>query len=203
MQISDVQLIAHFLTQESIILAKHPEIFYPLALSKTYALVLAELDRPCDEEKAISFGSSAAKWPLFADTIYSLTYLQQYHKLVILSNIDETSIEAAKTNFLCSFYRTYTAQAIGSFKPALENFKYLVRNLADLGIEKREILHISVSRFHDIDPAATTGIDTAWINRANTLNGTLSIHKDFSPRAEPNYRFRSLAELVDAHKIGL
>ncbi|MNG11423.1 hypothetical protein D3C84_949670 [compost metagenome] len=84
----------------------------------------------------------------------------------------------------------------------MNNFNYLVRHLADLGIKKHELLHVSVSRFHDIEPAAATGIDTAWINRANTLNGTLSIQPEFSPGIEPTYRFGSLAEMVSAHKAG-
>ncbi|ALI01121.1 phosphoglycolate phosphatase [Pseudomonas sp. FW306-02-F02-AA] len=201
-QVSDAQLIAYFLRQESTILADTPDIPYPSALSKTYASILAKLDRPCDKSKAIHFGNSISEWPLFSDTIKALTHLQRHHKLVILSNIDEASIEVTRARLLCNFYRTYTAQAIGSFKPALNNFNYLVRHLADLGIKKHELLHVSVSRFHDIEPAAATGIDTAWINRADTLNGTLSIQPEFSPSIEPLYKFCSLAELVSAHKAG-
>jgi 2-haloalkanoic acid dehalogenase type II len=201
-QISDAQLIACFLKQESTILRDTPDILYPSALSRTYSNILAELDRPCDERKAMHFGRSIQEWPLFRDTIKALSHLQRHHKLVILSNIDEASIEVTKTRLSCNFYRTYTAQSIGSFKPALNNFNYLVHHLTELGIKKHELLHVSVSRFHDIEPAAATGIDTAWINRAQTLNGTLSIQPDFCPSAQPTYTFGSLAELISAHKAG-
>lgn len=200
--VSDAQLIAFFLKQESTILADAPGIPYPVALGKTYASILAELEKPCDTIQAMRFGSSVGEWPIFNDTIKALAYLQRHHKLIILSNIDDASIEATKTRLLCNFYRTYTAQAIGSFKPALNNFDYLVRHLEELGIKKQELLHVSVSRFHDIEPAAVTGIDTVWINRANTLNGTLSIQAEFSPSIEPTYKFRSLAEMVNEHKAG-
>lgn len=198
--ILDKDLIGYFLSHESAILSETPDIPYRLALAKTYEGVLAELGVKCKEEHSRRFGASVIGWPIFPDTIDALSYLGSHHKLVVLSNIDEPSIESTKDRLRCDFFRTYTAQAIGTFKPSANNFRYLTDKLSQLHIPREKILHVSVSRFHDIDPAAAHGIDTAWINRAGTANGTLSIHKGFRPKQKPTYQFSSLSELVDSHK---
>ncbi|MCQ3000755.1 HAD hydrolase-like protein [Pseudomonas syringae] len=197
---TDEELIERFLAHETAILSEKPDIPYRVALAKTYQSILADAGVPCSQEHSSNFGKSIQEWPLFPDTIEALSYLGNHHKLVILSNIDDDSIEITKKRLQCEFFRTYTAQAIGTFKPAINNFMYLIDNLAPFSIRKEKILHVSVSRFHDIEPASSQGIDTAWINRANTLNGTLSIHPEFMPTQAPTYQFSSLSELAAYHQ---
>ncbi len=201
-QVADADLVERFLAHESAILANNPTITYTLALAQTFKAITQGFGLTCSDEKANDFGRSIATWPLFSDTLDALSYLSGSHQLVVLSNIDDVSINKVKTRLSCDFFRIYTAQAIGTFKPAINNFQYLIANLAELDIGKDDILHVSVSRFHDIEPAAANGLDTAWINRAQTLNGTLSIHSDFTPVIEPTYTFSSLSEMVSAHKAG-
>lgn len=86
----------------------------------------------------------------------ALKALKKYYKLVILSNIDNESIARTVSGPLrgVEFDAVYTAENIGSYKPDLKNFRYLVENAKkELGVEKGEILHTAQSLTHDCVPA--------------------------------------------------
>jgi len=53
-----------------------------------------------------------------------------------------------------------TAQRVGSYKPAPGHFEAARDRIGDLGWR-----HAAQSLFHDIRPASTLGIPTAWVNR--------------------------------------
>ncbi len=91
----------------------------------------------------------------FPDTVPALQTLKKYYKLVILSNIDNESIARTVSGPLkgVDFDAVYTAENIGSYKPDLKNFRYLVENVKELGVEKGEILHTAQSLTHDCVPA--------------------------------------------------
>jgi 2-haloacid dehalogenase len=74
---------------------------------------------------------------------------------------------------------------------------YLLEGLAGLGYAKTDILHVAQSKFYDHVPAKAVGLATAWIDRPHPAGG-----QGATPRAkvEPDARFESLAELVDAHR---
>lgn len=70
------------------------------------------------------------------------------------------------------FDAVYTAEDIGSYKPALDNFEYLVNGLKkDFGIEKDQLLHVAHGISSDQSTTEAMGIDHVWVERG-TDNGT-------------------------------
>ena len=112
---------------------------------------------------------SVGHWPPFADTMAALMRLQTRYKLVIISNIDDTMF--AETNALLQvvFDDIITAQQVGSYKPALQNFHVA---LARLGVPPQQVLHVAQSLHHDHAPAKALGLTTVWVNRPSRLPGT-------------------------------
>ena len=128
----------------------------------------------------------------------ALDYLKRFYKLVILSNVDRRSFAQSARRLGVEFDAVYTAEDIGSYKPDLRNFRYLLAALAKSGHSPSDILHTAQSLYHDHAPANILGLPSAWIDRrANQAGGATppppaGVHWDF--------RFANMAELVEAHR---
>lgn len=153
-------------------------------------------------EDGLAYGRAVADWPAFPDSAGALQYLKRYYKLVILSNVDNTSFAASNRRLQVDFDAIYTAEDVGSYKPALRNFEYMLENLTTLGVKKEEILHTAESMFHDHAPANTMGLASAWIYRRHADQG---FGATMNPGAMPKYdfKFNSMADLVKAHQAEL
>jgi 2-haloacid dehalogenase len=146
-----------------------------------------------------AFGGSVGDWPAFADSTASLSYLKQFYKLVILSNVDRKSFAQSNRRLGVAFDAVYTAEDIGSYKPDLGNFRYMIGALKNSGHPERDILHIAQSLFHDHAPANAVGLRSAWIDRRRDAVGAGAT----PPPPEGvryDFRFVSMAELVEAHR---
>ena len=101
-----------------------------------------------------------------------------------------------------TFDAVYTAEDIGSYKPAPRNFEYMLENLARRGIEKHEILHTAESMFHDHAPANNFGLANCWIYRRHDQEG---FGATMNPGEMPQYGmvFNSMSELVEAQRAEL
>jgi 2-haloalkanoic acid dehalogenase type II len=149
------------------------------------------------EEEAGYFGSRIGAWPAFPDTVSALQALKKHYKLVILSNIDNDSIAATISGPLrgVEFDAVYTAQNIGSYKPSLSNFKYLLEGVKrDLGVEKDQVLHTAQALLVDHIPAKTMGMHSAWINREDEEETLEKIKGEVSF----TWQFESLGEMAAA-----
>ncbi|MFL6623484.1 MAG: HAD-IA family hydrolase [Sulfurifustis sp.] len=198
--LSDLAILNAFLDIETNVVKNAPSKTYQEVLFEVYREFAQQHGIHFDESGAVRFASSIGHWPLFPDTQRSLDFLSQHHKLVILSNIDDASIERTRSQIKVRFLDVYTAQQIGSYKPDPRNFRYLLGRLAEYGYAKEQLLHVSVSLFHDLIPAQALGIDTCWINRGNSINGTLATPPGFQAGIEPTYTYRSLQELLDNYE---
>jgi 2-haloacid dehalogenase len=175
--------------------------------TKRYQELLAIVYRRLAEEWGISvswdecvhYGHSVKEWPAFPDSAEALQYLKQHYKLVILSNVDNDSFSASNRKLGVDFDAIYTAEDIGSYKPAAANFEYMLTMLKVLGYDKLDILHTAESLFHDHGPANRQGLKSCWIYRRHGQEG---FGATMSPGEIPRYdfRFNSLAEMVEAHK---
>ena len=99
------------------------------------------------------------------------------------------------------FGQIYTAEDIGSYKPDLRNFEYMLRELEGQGVLKSDILHVAQSKFHDLIPATEIGLATAWIDRRHDRESwglTIAPRKD--ARINVDFYFRSLSEFVERRK---
>jgi 2-haloalkanoic acid dehalogenase type II len=142
------------------------------------------------------FGGSVGDWPPFPDTVDALRQLSRRNRLVILSNVDRDSFSVTQRRLEVEFHAIYTAQDIGSYKPDPRNFRFLIDRLAEQGIERRQILHVAQSLFHDHAAANAVGLASAWIDRRHGVGGWGATAP---PPADVRYdfRFASLGALAD------
>ncbi len=153
-------------------------------------------------ETCVAYGQSVRDWPAFPDSAGALAYLKQHYKLVILSNVDNDSFTHSNRKLGVAFDAVFTAEDIGSYKPAARNFDYMLARLAGMGVAKHEILHTAESLFHDHGPANTLDLRSCWIHRRHAEGG-------FGATADPgvtphvDFRFTSMAELAAAHRAEL
>lgn len=175
--------------------------------TKRYQEVLALVYRHLAEawglnvswDECLRYGRSIKDWPAFPDSAKALRYLKRYYQLVILSNVDNESFAASNAKLGVEFDAIYTAEDIGSYKPADANFDYMLRMLQQRGINKAQILHTAESLFHDHVPANRHGLNSCWIYRRYEQEG---FGATMPPGEMPRYdfRFKSMAEMVEAHQ---
>ena len=152
-------------------------------------------------EDCVCYGDSIKDWPAFPDSADSLRYLKQHYKLVILSNVDNVSFSASNQKLGVDFDAIYTAEDIGSYKPSDANFEYMLSMLQGRGYEKEDVLHTAESMFHDHIPANRHGLRSCWIYRRHDQQGFgATMHPGKMPHYD--FRFNSMAEMVEAHKAG-
>jgi 2-haloalkanoic acid dehalogenase type II len=179
--------------------AATPGMLYRELLARVHLRMAEELGAAPDAKAAAAFGRGVADWPAFADSAAALAYLAQHYKLVILSNVDRASFAESSRKLGVAFDAVYTAQDIGSYKPDPRNFEYLVKHLAEQGIDRTQILHTAESLYHDHVPAKRLGLATCWIHRRAGKTGHGATR---TPEAEvmPDFRFATLGAMADAHR---
>ncbi|TIA53483.1 haloacid dehalogenase, partial [Aureobasidium pullulans] len=119
-----------------------PEMTYCDLLSTIHPAIAADLecDKPSEETNK-AFGDSVGQWPAFPDTVAALHILKKHYKLVVLSNVDRTSFSKTNAGPLQNFPfdAILTAQDIGSYKPNLKNFEYMLQEVKErFGVEKEQ-----------------------------------------------------------------
>ena len=171
-------------------------------LAIVYKRLAEEWGVPAGWDECVTYGQSVGNWPAFADTAAALTYLKQHYKLVILSNVDNTSFVPSNKKLGVTFDAIYTAEDIGSYKPSPRNFDYMTDHLGHIGYDRRQILHVAESLFHDHVPANRHGLDSGWIWRRHDQEG---FGATMNPGKTPKYqyKFTSMADLVKAHQAAL
>ena len=175
-------------------------MLYPDILRRVQRAVAADFGVPTSDADADRLGTSVGDWPAFADSAESLAYLKQHYKLVILSNIDNASFARSNEKLGVEFDAIFTAEDIGSYKPDLRNFHYLLEQLAAKDIGKSDILHTAQSLYHDAPPAQQLGLATNWIDRRHDKHGL-----GVTPASEvtPDFTHKSMAHFVEAHRAAL
>jgi 2-haloacid dehalogenase len=193
------EILAGFARHETAQEAKTPDMLYSELLARVHRRLAEEWGIAAGQEQHRAFGGSVADWPEFGDSGASLRYLQQFYKIAILSNVDRKSFAASNRRMGVVFDAVYTAEEIGSYKPDPRNFRYMIEALKKFGHPKRDILHVAQSLFHDHAPANAVGLASAWIDRrwgAEASGATLPPPKG----VRYDFRFGSLAEMVEAHR---
>ena len=172
-----VSLLNRFHEIETSICASKPNLKYPSLLSEAYIGLSRYLGLAVPEEsEANKFGASVGKWLIFPDTTAALKRLKKYYKLVILSNVDKESFAQVLKGALAGveFDAVYVAEEIGSYKPDLNNFQYLVKHARDeLSVQMEEILMTAHGLSSDHVPVMKMGMTSA-VSTLASLSSTLS-----------------------------
>ncbi|RAO72235.1 uncharacterized protein BHQ10_008247 [Talaromyces amestolkiae] len=196
-----IAILQRYKHHEGRIQEAFPTLKYASILSKVYEELASEWDlrETITDNESVAFGASIGSWPAFPDTLPALRELQNHFKLVILSNVDKESFSKTLTGPLGGFKfdATYIAEEIGSYKPDLNNFQYLVQHCErDLQVPKEKILHTAYALVHDLVPAQKLGLGTCWIERKpNAMGGELS---QVQGQLSLDFQFRSLGDMADA-----
>lgn len=121
---------------------------------------------PLDKEYILA--DSMKQWRPFPDSVKALNRLKELFKIGVLSNVDNDLFAYSSYHLGIDFDFLFTAEEIGSYKPSIKNFEYLINNI---GIDKDKILHVAQSLYHDIAPAKSIGLSTVWVNRRRDSHG--------------------------------
>lgn len=189
-----------FAAQETAQQAATPTLAYTGVLENVHGAIANGFDMETTVDLDAEFGVSVAHWPAFADTAAALRYLKTRFKLFILSNVDRAGIAASGRKLGVEFDGIYTAEDIGSYKPAPANFDYMLDHLdRDFGLQPGDILHTAQSLFHDHVQARAHGLANAWIDRQHlSESGDWGATAAVDERPETDFIFYSMAELADA-----
>lgn len=176
-----------------------PNMFYSDILTIVYKRLAEAWHIPVSWDECMTYGQSVKQWPAFPDSADALAYLKEHYKLVILSNVDQASFAASNAKLKVDFDAVYTAQDVGSYKPADANFDYMLKNLEYLGHSKKDILHTAESMFHDHQPANRHGLANCWIYRRYEKEG---FGATMNPGDMPSYdfQFKSMTEMAETHQ---
>ena len=192
---------------------EQPTLRYDKVLTEAYYLIAKDFSIDVTDDvkaNAATFGDIST-WSAFPDSVDAMRRLSGYYKLIPLSNVDRTSFQKTATGPLKGvlFWRTYLAEDIGSYKPDLANFRYLLdhadkddKEEGGSGVEKGQILHVAQSCLHDHVPAKKMGLSSVWITRAGEGAGMGGDVKGVHERGEVGYALRcedlkQLADLVE------
>lgn len=166
---------------------KQPTLKYDLNLTTALKKLAADAgvgEDSLSQADLENMATGPGRWPPFADTIEALRTLKKHYRLIILSNIDNANIEATTSGPLgpVPFDAVYTAEEIGSYKPAPKNFEYLFRRARDeLGVDARggELLHVARSLRVDHSAAKALGFPSCWISRGGESKEGQGIGGDY------------------------
>ncbi|KAI7974860.1 hypothetical protein EIK77_004952 [Talaromyces pinophilus] len=218
---NDLALGIVFNKHEARLQTENPGATYDKILRDAYIAVAKELldDGPEEDQlqvEGVAFADSIAVWPAFPDTVDAMRKLKRLgFKLVPLSNVDHSSFGKTLAGPLRGlkepltpgsepldpfFDAVYTAQDIGSYKPDLRNFEYLISHVkADFGVEKHEILHVAQSLTHDHVPGKQIGLDSVWIARGEGgVTGMGGDVEELLGKVAFAWKFKSLGDFADA-----
>ncbi len=193
---ADDSLLAGFARLEKRIQTADPKMLYRDVLRAVHGAIAAEHGVSSTDEEARTFAESIADWPPFPDTPEALAYLKRHYKLVILSNVDNASFAHTEAKLGVDFDAILTAEDIGSYKPDLRNFRYMLERLEEMGVARAKVLLTAQSLFHDIAPAKALGLATLWVNRRHDRPGGAVPPAD----AEPDMVVGSLGEVAERHR---
>ncbi len=177
-----------------------PAMLYSSLLEHVHRQLAAQLSLTSTAALDAGFGASVPLWPAFPDTADALRVLKRHYRLVILSNVHRDGFAASNRKLGVAFDAIYTAQDIGSYKPAPANFEYLLAHLkSDLGLEPGDVLHTAQSLHHDHVPAKAVGLANVWIDRRRlSEGGDWGATAHVTERPEIDRTFFTLAEMAQA-----
>ncbi len=193
---SDDDLLGAFAAAETACQQATPHAKYPEILRAVHARIAQHWGIASDAKQTDALADSVGTWPPFADTVAALKRLKQWHKLVVVSNIDRASFARTQQILKVPFDAVVTAEEVGFYKPDVSMFRRALEVIAQWHIQPSEVLHVAQSLYHDHVPAKSMGLKTVWVNRRRGAPGWGATPPP-AQKVEPDLEIRSLAELVE------
>ncbi len=177
-----------------------PDLRYPELLTRVHRGIAESFGMATNEALDEAFGESVPLWPAFPDTADALRILKRRYKLVILSNVHRDGFAASNRKLGVDFDAIYTAEDVGSYKPADANFEYLLAHLkSELGMNGTDVLHTAQSLHHDHTPARRFGLANCWIDRQRlSEGGSWGATEKVETIPETDFKFFSMDEMATA-----
>ncbi len=204
--------VSHDLSRDEILEAhaRHESSQQSWTPAKRYAELLPTVYKRLAEEWGVSvtleechtYDQSVKNGLAFPDSVGAHQYLKKHYKLVILSNIDNESFNASNDSLGVEFDAVYSAEDVGSYKPSIRNFDYMLEKLKGLSMERQDILHTAESMFHDHAPANKYRLASCWIYRRNEQEG-FGATMNAGEMPKYDFQFNGMADLVMAHQDAL
>jgi putative hydrolase of the HAD superfamily len=197
LDLSDEELLLAYADNEAAVEREAPSALYPDVLAMAFRRTGEKLGRPVSDAWAQRLGASVPEWPAFPDSADALARLARHYKLIILSNVHRAGFAASNQQLRGDFAAIITAEDVGTYKPAENHFRALDTALASLAVDRRELLHVAQSLFHDHVPAKREGLSSVWINRRHDRPGWGATPE---PTGEWSYdlEFNSMADFANA-----
>jgi 2-haloacid dehalogenase len=197
LDLGDEELLLAYADSEAAVERESPTALYPAVLAAAFRRTGETLGVPVDETWARRLGDSVPDWPAFPDSADALARLARHYKLIILSNVHRAGFAGSNERLRGDFAAIITAEDVGAYKPAESHFRALDAALDGLGVERRRLLHVAQSLFHDHVPAKREGLRSVWINRRHDRPGWGATP---APTEEWAYdlEFPSMAAFADA-----
>lgn len=184
----DLDLLWLYSTFEAPIQAENPSMRYAEVLRRVMDRFAAHLGLRLTSDDRDVLVRTLPDWPAFPDTAAALAALGASYKLCITSNIDNDLIAQTLARLGVRFDEVVTAQQLGSYKPQPAHWREAMRRMV---VRREDLLHVAQSLYHDIAPAKSLGISTAWVNRYGSEAGATP-----HATATPDLEVASLAELA-------
>ena len=177
-----------------------PDLLYPDLLARVHRRIADSLGMRTAAGLDEAFGASVPDWPAFPDTADALRALKRHFMLVILSNVHKAGIAGSNRKLGVEFDAIYTAEDIGSYKPADRNFEYMLAHLeSEFGLGPSDVLHTAQSLHHDHVPANRFGLANAWIDRQRlSEGGSWGATESVETMPTTDFVFFSMGEMAEA-----
>jgi 2-haloacid dehalogenase len=161
-------LLDAYNANEPTIEREQPTMRYRDVLAETLRRAAADLGLSLGPDDASILGDTIAYWPVFADVPAALGALRSAGwRLALLTNCDRDIIGATQRRLGVPIDAVVTAEAVGSYKPALGHFTKFQDSFAPA---TGHWVHVAEGYSFDILPARSLGVPTVWINRQREDN---------------------------------
>lgn len=136
---------------------------YREVVSEALRLAYLDLDIPWDARDGARLAASVGTWEPFPDAPPALeTLADMGYRTGILSNVDDDLLAQTQRRLGAPMGFTVTAQQVKAYKPDEAHFLEALRRLA---LPAEQVLHVSFSPYHDLEPAHRLGFRTFFVDR--------------------------------------
>ena len=169
---TDTEILECYARAQSTVRASEPALLFSARLPKIWAEMARSYDVAVRPEDEVIFIRSAREWPAFPNSAEALTELQKFFRfLVVVTNGDRVSARTMVATLGSPFSEIITEEDMGFAKPDPRAFEYFIMHLDRQGVNRKRILHVAQSQYHDIAAARRAGLATAWIYRRHGQPG--------------------------------